>query len=153
MHGPIRDHLEELLGKNAGRLDSRAHLASCDECTSELAEMRRQARMLRALRVGEDIEPAPGFYARVLQRIEERRLTSMWSVLIDTPFGKRLALASLALALVLGTWVIGLEKEDGHLGSGPIIAQQVADVPVIGDQTQQRDAVLVNLASYSEPVQ
>ena len=54
MHGPIRDHLEELLGKNAERLDSRAHLASCDECTSELAEMRRQARMLRALRVGEE---------------------------------------------------------------------------------------------------
>lgn len=153
MHGPIRDHLEELLGTNTQRPDSEAHLASCDECARELAEMSRQARMLRTLRAPEDVEPAAGFYARVMQRIEERRLTSMWSVLIDTPFGKRLAIASLALAFVLGAWVIGVEKEDGHLGSGPVIAQQSVDVPVIGDQTQQRDAVLVNLASYSEPVQ
>jgi len=153
MHGPIREHLEELLGTDAERPDAKAHLASCNECTRELAEMNRQARMLQALRAPEEIEPAPGFYARVLQRIEERKLTSMWSVLTDTPFGKRLAIASLALALALGTWVIGVEKEDGHLGSGPVIAQQNVDVPVIGDQTQQRDAVLVNLAAYSEPVQ
>jgi hypothetical protein len=153
MHGPIREHLEELLGTDAARPDSKVHLAACGECTRELSDMRQQAQMLRGLRAPEDIEPAPGFYARVMQRIEERKLVSMWSVLIDTPFGKHLAIASLALALVLGAWVIGVEKQDGHLGSGPVIAQQIVDVPVVGDQTQQRDAVLVNLAAYSEPVQ
>jgi len=153
MHGPIREHLEELLRTNAERPDTKAHLSSCNECTRELAEMNRQAQMLQTLRAPDDAEPAPGFYARVLQRIEERKLTSMWSVLTDTPFGKRLAIASLALALALGTWVIGVEKEDGHLGSGPVVAEQSVDVPIIGDQTQQRDAVLVNLAAYSEPGQ
>ena len=137
MHGPIREHLEELLRTNAERPDTKAHLASCNECTRELAEMNRQAKIYR-LCVLPTMPPAPGFYARVLQRIEERKLTSMWSVLTDTPFGKRLAIASLALALALGTWVIGVEKEDGHLGSCAVLAEQSVDVPIIGDQTQQR---------------
>lgn len=151
MHGPIRDRLEELLNGHDGRQDLVAHLASCAECSGEVGIMKQQSELLRSLRAPEEIEPAPGFYARVMQRIEERGVTSIWSVFAYSPFGKRLALASLALALVLGTWVIGLEREDGHLGFGPVIAQESGfDAPVVGDQQHQRDVVLVNLASYSD---
>ena len=153
MHGPIRDQLEELLNGRKGQQDLDAHLASCAECSGELDVMRQQSELLRMLRAPDPVEPTPGFYARVMQRIEERGITSIWSVFAYSPFGKRLALASLALAVVLGTWVIGLEREDGHLGSEPAITEEASfDPPVIGDQQHQRDVVLVNLASYAGPV-
>ena len=153
MHGPIRDRLEALLTSRKGEQDLDAHLASCAECSGELDAMREQSEWLRTLRAPEQLDPAPGFYARVMQRIEERAVTSAWSVFAYGPFGKRLAMASLALALVLGTWVIGLERADGHLGSGPVVAQDTRfDPPVTGDQQHQRDVVLVNLASYSGSV-
>lgn len=151
MHGPIRDRLEELLNANTQHTGLDQHVAACSECARQLSEMRNQALLLRTLRTDE-VEPAPGFYARVRQRIEEEGVRSIWSVFLDGPFGKRLALASLALALALATWLVGVEREDGHMGSAPVIAQEATapDVPVTGDQAHQRDVVLVNLASYSQ---
>jgi hypothetical protein len=103
--------------------------------------------MLRSLRAPEEVEPAAGFYARVLQRIEERTKDSIWAVLIYSPFGKRLAYASLTLALMLGTYVITQESRDGHLGAERTIAQEFHHItPVVGSQAQQRDAVLANFA-------
>ncbi len=73
---------------------------------------------------------------------------------LEGSFGKRLVFASLALALILGTWIVGVEREDGHLGSEPVIAEQNnRDIPVTGDRAHQRDVVLVNLASYSQQSQ
>jgi hypothetical protein len=89
-----------------------------------------------------------------MQRIEEEGVTSVWSVFLEGPFGKRLVFASLALALVLGTWIVGVERQDGHMGSEPVIAEQNShDIPVTGDAAHQRDVVLVNLASYSQQTQ
>jgi len=106
--------------------------------------------MLRSLRAPENAEPAPGFYARVLQQIEERTGNSIWSVFVYSPFGKRLLYGSLTLALMLGTYVITQESRDGHLGGERIVAQEFHyDAPVVGDQAQQRDAVLVNFAAHS----
>jgi hypothetical protein len=111
--------------------------------------MKEQAEALHQLRAPEEVEPAPGFYARVLQRIEERAKESIWAGFIYSTFAKRLTLASLALALLLGTFVISEETRDGHLAGDGVIAQQWhTDERVIGTQQQQRDAVLVNIASH-----
>jgi hypothetical protein len=112
--------------------------------------MKEHTALLRGLRAPEELEPAPGFYARVIQRIEEGGVASIWSVFTEGPFGKWLVYASLAVALVLGTWVIGVEREDGHLGQEPLVAHEASDIPVTGDQANQRDAVLVNFASYQQ---
>jgi len=113
--------------------------------------MREHAELFRSLRPGEELEPAAGFYARVMQRIEEEGVASVWSVFLEGPFGKRLVFASLALAVLLGTWIVGMERQDGHMGSEPVIAeQQNRDIPVTGDAAHQRDVVLVNLAAYSQ---
>ena len=149
MHAPIRDRLEDLLSadkEGLGDYPLAQHLSSCSECSSELRAMKAQSEMLHSLRAPNDSEPAPGFYARVMQRIEQRAKESIWASLIYSPFASRLTYASLTLAVVLGGYVIAQESRDGHL-SGPVMVAQ-RDVPVIGTQAQQRDAVLENFATH-----
>jgi anti-sigma factor RsiW len=167
MHGFIRDQLEDLLmarpsgprlpGRNAifASHEVVKHLESCAECSSEFEPIRAQSALLRTLRPPDEaIEPGAAFYARVMQRIEECTKDSIWSVFIYSPFGKRLAYASLAIAALLGTYVVSLEARDGHLGGDGVVAQQMSgDVPCLGSQAQQRDAVLVNFASVQESLQ
>jgi hypothetical protein len=95
------------------------------------------------------VEPAAGFYARVLQRIEERAKDSIWAVFIYSPFGKRLTFASFTLAVLLGSYVVAQESHDGHLLRGQVTAQELHyDALVAGSQAQQRDLVLANFASH-----
>jgi anti-sigma factor RsiW len=157
MHGFIRKRLEELLmakrvseGATGGHSDDvNQHLASCGECADEVSAMRAHSDVLRSFRPPEEVEPAAGFYARVLQRIEEHAKRSIWAVFIYSPYGKRLAFVSATLALLLASFVVAQESRDGHLTGENLVAQEVHTVaPVIGDQSAQRDAVLVNLVSY-----
>jgi hypothetical protein len=152
MHGPFRDRLEELLNPDASQEEIAHQLASHPDSAAEFEAMREQARLLSCLRAPSEVEPDPGFYARVVQRIEESGVGSIWSVFTDGPFGTWLAYASLALALLIGTWLIGMERADGHLGNPqPAVARQ--SMQVTGDQAHQRDVVLVNLATYSDQSQ
>ena len=167
MHGFIRDQLEDLLTaepstarlpRGSANYDINGvanHLESCAECSSEFEPIKAHSALLRSLRPPEEeIEPAAGFYARVMQRIEECTKDSIWSVFIYSPFGKRLAYASLAIAALLSTYVVSVEARDGHLGGENMVAQQLhGDAPCFGSQAQQRDAVLINFASSQEFLQ
>lgn len=153
MHGPIRDRLEELLtaeGSAAHNHSLQQHLSSCHECSSEVEAMRAHAQLLHGWRAPAEVEPTPGFYTRVLQRIEERTKESIWAPFIYSPIAKRLTYASLAVTLLLGSYVISQETQDGHGGREPVLAQQFhRDARVVGSRQQQRDAVLVNFVSHS----
>ena len=149
MHGSIRNELETLLNGGASASEVDDHLRSCDACAREVDAMRHQIQLFRSLRASEEVEPAGGFYARVMQRIEERAKDSIWAVFVYSPFGKRLALASLSLAVLLCSYVVAAEKRDGHLTDESAVRQVHYDVPVEGDQAQQRDAVLQNFALHS----
>ena len=163
MHQPIRDNLEEYLnGWNDREIpqDFDAHLASCRACAEELRIIQQQMNMLRVLRPAADVEPRQGFYARVIDRIEKQGSDSFWSIFLEPAFGRRLAIASAALVLLLGTYLVSTEPGDhGFTPSAVAVVQPDApDVGVPDDVTlpgpdslqQQRDAVLVNLASYQE---
>lgn len=153
MHGPIREKLEELLETGSLQEETSRHLAECQSCAVALKSMKEQSALLHCLRPSEEVEPAAGFYARVIQRIEDTTVRSVWSVFTEGAFGTWLAYASLALALLVGSWLVTTERHDGHLGSEPVIAHESpsgADMQVKGDQAHQRDVVLVNLASYSD---
>jgi len=151
MHQPIRDNLEEYLkgfGERKAPPEFTAHLASCRQCSDELLMMDRQTRLLRSLSAGEEMDPRPGFYARVMERIEAQTDSSIWSVFLQPAFARRLAVASATLALLLGTYLIGTEPGE-QPGPAAVVATQ--SVPFADDAQhvdQQRDAVLVNLASY-----
>ena len=78
---------------------------------------------------------------------------AIWYGLVYSPAGKRLAYGALSLALALGFYVIAAE----HTEQRPVLAQpamaaaQSANPEVFGAAgapAEQRDAVLVNLASY-----
>ena len=154
MHGSIRNKLESLLEGKANVAEVQQHLIRCAECSGEVADMRTQKDLFRTLKPTEELEPAAGFYARVMQRIEERaKESSIWAVFVYSPVGKRFALASLSVALVLGSYVVAEEKMDGHLMSDSVATEQVHyDAPMVGDQAQQRDAVLQNFAAHAGDV-
>ncbi|MDQ2711017.1 MAG: hypothetical protein M3Y24_02080 [Acidobacteriota bacterium] len=155
MHGPIRDRLEDLLkADGAATIDKNVvdHLASCEGCSSELAALRDQSLQFATYRPRESVEPSAGFYARVLQRIEERQSDSIWGLFIESGFSKRLAVASLTLAIALGSYVVRQENRDGKILTVNMLAQSDRlhyDALVMGSQTEQRDAVLSNFLEHN----
>jgi hypothetical protein len=159
MHGPIRDGLEDLLASDRGGqvLSGQVltgHLASCAECASELEAMKEQQVWLATLRAPE-LEPAAGFYARVIQRIEERGNCSFWSFFVDSAFSRRLAVASLTIVVALGSYLVTQETHERNIHGRPTATSFMAwnsdvhyDVPVMGSRSEQREAVLDNLAIH-----
>src|SRR5580698_3274311 len=111
MHRSIRDHLEEVLAgsRDGGSRELEEHLTNCEECSGEVKAMREQVLLLRDLRA--EAEPQPGFYARVLERIEAEGPVSIWNVFIESAFGRRIAMASMTLALLLGIYVVTAEQQ------------------------------------------
>ena len=164
MHRIIRDHLEQVLGERSPAPDHPAgkHLAECEECREAVAVMREQSAMLRQWRVtnAEAVEPRPGFYARVLERIEAQTPSSVFTLFFDSLFGRRLAMGSLALALLLGVYVISSEQ---MAEPAAFVSSLSSDLPqglpgVLDGYAQTRlvtsapdqNAVLVNLVTYRE---
>ena len=185
MHRIIRDHLEQVLAGPGSAPEHPAgkHLAECAECRDRVALMREQAAVLRQLRVAgreAEIEPRPGFYARVLERIEMQGPGSVWALFFDSLFGRRIAMASLALALLVGVYVVSSEQNSqpemagvAALPQAILVSDIVSDLPqdlpgvfsdsafsggIFPDKGQPRlvtgapdqDAVLVNLVTYRE---
>lgn len=143
MHRSIRDNLEEVLAEPARSGALQEHLHDCQECSGEINAMRAQAQLLRNLRA--DAEPRPGFYARVLERIEAQRQVSIWSLFGESAFGRRLAFASMALALLLGTYLVTTEQAEHRL------ANSTRQSALMWSQAEpDRADVLVNLVTYQE---
>jgi predicted anti-sigma-YlaC factor YlaD len=156
MHRVIQDHLEQVLAESQVQ-ECESHLAQCEECRTEVGAMRQHARLLRELK--SDAEPRPGFYARVMERIEAQRVTSIWNVFSDSPFGRRIAVASMALALLAGVYLVTAEQmSEKTLASAPAIeflsdsgsSETQPAIVMTNSGRPDRDAVLVNLVTYRE---
>lgn len=157
MHRPIRDYLEVYLKDprdHAIPSEFHTHLAVCESCAQTLETLSTQASQLRFLSADAAAEPRPGFYARVVNRIDAERdstMTSFWSPFLVPGFGRRVVIASGVLVLALGTYLISTEPGDTNVMPSLAVTQehtmQTTDGAV---RPQDRDAVLVNLASYHE---
>lgn len=167
MHREIRNHIEDVLRGVDNAVPE--HLAECDECRTELQGMREQTELIRELRAPEDFaaDLRPGFYARVMERIEAEGPISIWNLFIESAFGRRIALASLALALLAGVYVVTSERsaDDATVAlqapnkmstEQTVVAGEDAPAREITriDQSQtdesSQDAVLANLVTYRE---
>jgi len=107
MHEQIRQGLEDYLGgrmKSEALADYREHLGACPSCRDHVEALRAQSQMLQLLRAPSvDLAPAPGFYARVMERIEAQRPVSLWTVFMEPVFARKVMYATLALFLALGS--------------------------------------------------
>jgi anti-sigma factor RsiW len=157
----IEQNLEGYLG---GTLDAdrqsefARRLAASDEYTREMvARFADHGRMLReSLSTGDAMEPAPGFYARVVRRIDSQRVTDWWAAFLEPQFTTRLAVASLALLFLLGVTMVTTEEDPLVAAATPIeIMAEPASELASSDFTAEmppegRDIVLVDLATYQE---
>jgi len=155
MHHTIQDGLEDYLAGIAGngeRARIEAHLSECAECRQEVALMGEMSELFSTLRSPEPPVPAPGFYARVSQRIEEQQPESFWAFFLEPVFGKRLALASLLLLAMLGTVLMTRETEEYAVGPSPETILAVEhDAPLVeSGPAIDRDQMLFTLASHKQ---
>lgn len=169
MHDSIRDNLEDYLKGSVSNIPQEfyAHLDGCEDCASELRLYELQSEMLRSLRPEQEMEPRAGFYARVMDRIDTDGRSSIWSVLLQPTIGRRMAVACATLVVLLGTYFVATELSEPMVAVAPTVAgvaippanTMPADMgatrtPAVRvDNAQlerQRDAVLVNLASFHE---
>jgi anti-sigma factor RsiW len=167
MHRLVEQNLEEILNNRNITQSAAAHMSECAECRQEVAAMREHVALLRTWRApAQDLEPRPGFYARVRERIEAQTPVSIWNLFFDSIFGRRLAVASLSLAMLLGVYLISTDQvaEEVAVQNTPEAAMEVLPVPVISGQfvaihdnagvmslgEPSQDSVLVNLVTYRE---
>src|SRR5215472_4653119 len=163
MHQMMRDKLERSLN---GELDqaSLEHLTECEECSAEFAVMQSQSQALRRLRVPSEVEPRPGFYARVMERIEAEG-ASIWDLFFESIIGRRIAIASMALAVLLGFYLFTSEPSDQStiadqqttISLPADLAPELEPAPQVQSvglgsayATPDPDAVLQNLVTYRE---
>jgi predicted anti-sigma-YlaC factor YlaD len=152
MHEPLKEQLEDYLQGRAAP-EVHEHLANCTSCKRTVDEMLRQSSLLRALKNSREVDPPPGFYARVMSRIETQARPSIWNIFGESLFAKRLTYASLTLLVLMGTYIVSDHTEQQPLTtSAPevIMADDQKASTVGTDPQKDREAVLVNLATYQE---
>jgi len=146
------ESLEEYLSgtlKPETRRDIEAHLDHCESCREEVAGMQEVSQLFRVMIPEETLEPAPGFYARVMQEVGGRQaavpsFASMFG--LDLAYGKRLVFASLLVLAVLGSYLVSREAE---FPTGPspemVIAQQESPA---NQAAPAHEAMLATMTSY-----
>ncbi len=151
MHEPVVEGLEEYLAGEARGVRLAAieqHLAGCADCRGAVEALRAQQQLLRELRTPVVTGPAPGFYARVMERIEAQRTRSIWSIFLEPAFSRRLSYASLALlvALSAAVWSGGGEAVVDEGNPMVVIATELPEAPGL-DPGHDRSVVLTHLVS------
>jgi anti-sigma factor RsiW len=150
MHQEVRQGLEEYLaGRQADPIFD-SHLRGCPACREELGEISRLSRMVGCLRAEAEVGVAPGFYARLSEHIARQRPVSLWSLMLEPAFGRRIVFASLMLLAVLGTYLVSAEREPYFAAPNPEFVMALEeDSPVIENaRLPDRDMMLVTLATY-----
>lgn len=153
MHKQTMEGLEDYL---AGRMAAppaqilAVHLDGCTECRELVSGMRAQAGQLGILKAAGEVEPVPGFYARVMDRIEAQAAGSLWSIFFEPVFMRRFMYASLALMMVFGVAAATVDKGVDLYQVVPLeMAAEIAmpESPSYIGQAE-REVVFVNLASF-----
>jgi anti-sigma factor RsiW len=153
MHEPVIGRLEEYLDGGGPFADVEEHLKNCANCRKEVEAMQMHSALFQSLRTPET-DPAAGFYARVLNRVETQARPSAWSLFGESLFAKRLAYASAMFLVVLSTVLVTSTAPEEPLAMAAperILAGESDPIPVtMENQQEDRDVVLVNLATYRQ---
>lgn len=172
---PLEDGLEGMI--ETGKLPDEktpvgAYLKANPAALEEVSAMMDLSKLIRdnfqlSAEEREEVEPAPGFYSRVLARLESQALPpSIWNFFLE-PFGMRLVYASLALAVLLFTATIidsassdeqatasneFVEAVQDSSMQGAFLASDSSGAPVVesANPNEDRGAALMQLTTYDQ---
>lgn len=149
---PVREGLESYL---AGKPDANLlrHLDECIDCRELTQQLKDQSLVIRSLRV-EEMEPSPGFYARVMERIEAQRgSNTIWSVFLEPLFGRNLMFASAVLTVLLGVFLFTSPREEEEFTASipeQILMEEGPPGVKMVDMEADRNEVFVQLTTFKE---
>lgn len=155
----VRDNLEDYLAGTLGGARKEqwdAYLAGNPKAREEMASYEEGAHLLHELRLPEtaDAEPAPGFYARVMTRIEEERRTPFWMVFLQPSFVRQLGFASLMWLTLLGAYTVAFENTEvnRHVAESYLTEEPTAEYSVrLGTNLDQnRNSMLAVLMTSGD---
>jgi hypothetical protein len=172
---PLEDGLEGILdrGKLPGAdSDLGRFLSTHPEAKQEVTDMLEISRLIQDnFRVSpeenDELAPAPGFYARVMSRVEaEGAQQTFWSFFVDPSFTRRLAFASAAFALLMASilFLDPAQEPEAQFAQAPMM--QSVDEPLLGavlvsnddglpmeepgDADETRGSALMQLTTYDQ---
>lgn len=156
----FQERLEEYL---AGRLSEQdlaefeRRLAADSAASEEITAFRATADLFAEFKVdtSEDMEPAPGFYYRVMEQVEAEQGESVWSLFLQPFVMRRFAFAALMWLLMLGS--VAVLHDDTTAQSvqlaDSILKQQPPEqiyVRLGPDLQQNRDSMLAVLIASAD---
>ena len=150
MHAVVIESFEEYL---SGRLAPAAcrsvedHLRDCPRCRAEMDAMADASRLFGALR-GEACDPAPGFYARVVERIEASSAAPSIAGFFDFDlvFLRRMAFSCALLLVAMGSFLVSREIAYHSSFSPEAILSQ--DNAAASETALAQDNMLLTLTAY-----
>jgi len=150
MHSRIDEAaLEEYLAGTASETlkeEVEAYLSHNPAVRAEIDEMRLTQTLFADLRAPEEsVQPSPSFYARVAGQIERQQPEpSIWSMLFEPVWTRRIAFAALMLFATLGTVLV---TRDSEYANGPT-PEMIMALDNEASPHDARDRVFLTLVSY-----
>ncbi len=157
----LRDILEDYLSGNLNRArkaELEIHLARHPDAAEELEDFRRTSLLLAELRAPQEVTgPEAGFYARVLQCIDQQRAEPFWAFFLRPLVIRRLAFASLMWLALVGSYVVNFSnpsEEIGHRLAEAVLTERPASdyyrVRLGNNLEQNRDSMLAVVMTSGE---
>jgi anti-sigma factor RsiW len=156
----LQERLEDYL---AGRLNEQdlaefeRRLAADSAADEEITAFRATADLFAEFKVdtSEDLEPAPGFYYRVMEQVEAEQGESVWSLFLQPVVMRRFAFAALMWLLMLGSVAVLHDDttEQSVQLADSILKQQPPEqiyVRLGSDLQQNRDSMLAVLIASAD---
>jgi len=153
MHAVVTESLEEYLSgvlEPAVRRSIETHLHDCASCRAEVGGMADVSQLFGALR-SQPCEPAAGFYARVVERIEANRFAPSFAGLFafDLGFAKRLAFSCMLTLAVLGSVLLSREMSYRSGFTPDAVLAQDSTTASVSDSAPAQDNMLLTLTAYA----
>ena len=159
----MKENLEDylsggLLGRRKEEFES--YLSANPKAAEELARYRETASLLHELRAPEEdgmpVQPAPGFYARVMSQVEEERGVPFWAAFLEPVLVKRLAFVSLMWFLLLGAYATvfdGSAQNTVHVAEQMLMRPPAPEYEVrLGSDLEQNRASMLSVLMASKSV-
>jgi len=150
MHAVVMESLEEYLSgvlEPADRRRIETHLHDCADCRAMMDGITGVSSLFGSLR-SEACEPAAGFYARVVERIESNNAAPSFAGLFafDLVFARRLAFTCMLTLAVLGSLLVS--REVAYRGSFTPDSVLAQDATAASSNALAQDNMLLTLTGY-----